>query len=68
MRIITVHNLSLQFDADQIMHGPPKDQINNAIDLINLSLQREPYGLGAQIIRNGEETHDILESGDIEYL
>ena len=55
MRIITVHGLDLQFNADQITHGPTQQQVNQAIDVINLTLQREPFGLAAQIIVHPDE-------------
>ena len=50
MKTITLHGLSLQFDAGQITHGSEEDQARHALDLINLALQREPFGLGAQLI------------------
>ena len=50
MKSITLHGLSLQFDAGQITHGSEDDQSRQAVELINLILQREPFGLGAQLI------------------
>lgn len=55
MRTITVHRLVLQFDADQITQGNRQQQTNQAIDLINMVLQREPFGLGAQLIAHPDE-------------
>ena len=55
MKIITVHRLSLQFDAGQITHGNNEQQAREAVDLINLTLQREPFGLGAQLIVHPDE-------------
>jgi hypothetical protein len=55
MRTITVHRLVLQFDADQITKGNRQQQTHQAIDLINLVLQREPFGLGAQLIAHPDE-------------
>jgi hypothetical protein len=55
VRVITVHRLSLQFDADQITHGHNENQVREAVDLINLTLQREPFGLGAQLIVHPDE-------------
>lgn len=49
MKSVTIH-VSLQFDADQVTSGNPVQQARQAIDLVNLALQREPYGLGAQIL------------------
>ena len=50
MKSIVLHGLSLQFDAGQITHGGNDDQARQAVELINLTLQREPFGLGAQLI------------------
>ena len=55
MKVITIHRLSLQFDAGQITHGSRDDQARQAVDLINLILQREPFGLGAQLIAHRDE-------------
>jgi hypothetical protein len=55
MKSITVHRMSLQFDADQITHGRPEEQAAQAIALINVVLQREPFGLSAQLIATRDE-------------
>ena len=55
MKVITVHRLSLQFDANQVTHGKTEQQLRQAVDLINLTLQREPFGLGAQLIVHPDE-------------
>ena len=55
MKAITIHRLSLQFDAGQITHGSNGQQARQAVDLINTLLQREPFGLGAQIIATPDE-------------
>ena len=55
MKVITIHRLSLQFDAGQITHGSRDDQARQAVELINLILQREPFGLGAQLIAHRDE-------------
>lgn len=55
MKVITVHRLSLQFDASQITHGKSEQQVREAVELINLTLQREPFGLGAQLIVHRDE-------------
>ena len=55
MKVITVHRLSLQFDANQITQGKTEQQLRQAVDLINLTLQREPFGLGAQLIVHPDE-------------
>ena len=55
MKTITVRRLDLQFDANQITHGKNEQQVRQAVDLINLTLQREPFGLGAQLIVHPDE-------------
>ena len=55
MKSITVHRLSLQFDAGQLTHGSNEAQARQAVDLINLTLQREPFGLGAQLFDHPDE-------------
>jgi len=55
MKTITVRRLDLQFDANQVTHGKNEQQVRQAVDLINLTLQREPFGLGAQLIVHPDE-------------
>jgi hypothetical protein len=55
MNSITIHRLSLQFDAGQITHGSPEEQAAQAIALINTVLEREPFGLSAQLIATPDE-------------
>ena len=55
MKVITVRRVDLQFDANQITHGKPEQQVRQAIELVNLTLQREPFGLGAQLIVHSDE-------------
>ena len=43
--------VELAFDADEVTEGSDTTQIDQAIHAINLTLQREPYGLAAQIMR-----------------
>jgi hypothetical protein len=64
MKVITVHRVSLQFDANQITHGRNEQQVRAAVDLINLTLQREPFGLGAQLIVHPDEIE--IESSRID--
>jgi hypothetical protein len=61
MRTITIRRLDLQFDADQITHGHATIQADQAIELVNLVLQRQPFGLGAQIIVHPDEIE--IEAG-----
>jgi hypothetical protein len=55
MKAITIHRVEVQFDADQITKGTADEQADQAVELINLALQREPFGLGAQIIVHRDE-------------
>lgn len=58
MKTITIKNLVLQFDGDD-SDLSTKEQVQNAIEQINGVLQREPYGLGAQIMSSGLDDSDI---------
>ena len=62
MKSITIRRLDLQFDAGQITHGTPEQQARQAVDIINLTLQREPFGLGAQLYAHRDEIE--IESGE----
>jgi len=55
MKTITVHRVDLQFDAGQITHGSSAQQVDQAVQLINLTLQREPFGLNAQLFIHRDE-------------
>lgn len=55
MKQITMSNLSIVFDGDQTTTGPAITQAMEAIKQINGVLQREPYGLAAQIAVRPEE-------------
>jgi hypothetical protein len=55
MKVITLRRLDLQFDAGQITHGSDEAQARQAVDLINRTLQREPFGLGAQLYAHPDE-------------
>ena len=61
MKSITLHGLTLQFDAGQITHGSADDQARQAVELINLTLQREPFGLGAQIIVHADVLTPLVD-------
>lgn len=41
--------VTLSFDLDQITTGSEIEQQAAAVDVVNLTLQREPFGLGASI-------------------
>ena len=62
MKIITIRRLDLQFDANQVTHGSAEQQARQAVDLINLTLQREPFGLGAQLFAHRDEIE--VEAGE----
>ncbi len=55
MKAITIHRVEVQFDADQVTQGTAEEQANQAIEQINLTLQREHFGLGAQLIIHRDE-------------
>lgn len=58
MKTIIIKNLVLQFDGDD-SDLSTKERVQNAIEQINGVLQREPYGLGAQIMSSGLDDSDI---------
>lgn len=51
MKSLTIQNLSIQVDMPD--DADPKDFAREAIEILNLSLQREPHGLAAQIFNEG---------------
>lgn len=55
MKVITIRRLDLQFDANQLTSGSAEAQAAQALELINLTLQREPFGLGAQLFVHRDE-------------
>jgi hypothetical protein len=55
MKVITIRRVDLQFDADQVTHGTAEQQAAQVIEHINLTLQRELFGLGAQLIVHPDE-------------
>ena len=61
MKSIAIHGLTLQFDAGQITHGSADDQARQAVEFINLTLQREPFGLGAQIIVHADVLTPLVD-------
>ena len=62
MKTITIRRLDLQFDANQVTKGSTEQQARQALELINLALQREPFGLGAQLFAHRDEIE--VESGE----
>ena len=66
MKSITIHRLSLQFDADQITHGRREEQARQAVELINEVLQREPFGLCAQLFDPPDEIEVVSNEEDEE--
>ncbi|MEN9601869.1 MAG: hypothetical protein RIS56_1475 [Verrucomicrobiota bacterium] len=62
MKTITIRRLDLQFDANQVTRGSTEQQARQAVELINLTLQREPFGLGAQLFAHRDEIE--VESGE----
>ena len=64
MKTITIKNLSIQFDGNST--DSPLKQAQEALELINITLQREPYGLGAQILSSGLDNSDVETEGDLQ--
>jgi len=62
MTTITIRRLDLQFDANQVTRGSTEQQARQALELINQTLQREPFGLGAQLFAHRDEIE--VESGE----
>ncbi|MEQ2009758.1 MAG: hypothetical protein ABMA26_23480 [Limisphaerales bacterium] len=62
MKTITIRRLDLQFDANQVTRGSNEQQARQALELINLTLQRQPFGLGAQFFAHRDEIE--VESGE----
>lgn len=60
MKAINVYGVQLQFDANEVTHGTASQQAEQAIEQINGILQRQPFGLGAQLIAHREEI-DVTE-------
>jgi hypothetical protein len=61
LKTINIKNLTIQIDDDNSGRSL-KEQAQDAIEQINGVLQREPYGLGAQILSSGLDDSDIEES------
>lgn len=59
MKTIQIKNLVIQIDLDSQNQDSVQEQVQSAIDQINGVLQREPYGLGAQILSSGLDDSDI---------
>jgi hypothetical protein len=47
----------IQFDSNS--KRPTRKTVEEAVELINLTLQREPYDLGAQVILNPDDDWNI---------
>ena len=62
MKTATVKNLSIQMD---VIEGN-KEEIMQALELINLTLQREPYSLCAQIMGPWNVCDDDIEIEEAE--
>ncbi len=58
MKTINIKNVTIQIDDDGSGRSV-KDQAQDAINQINGVLQREPYGLGAQILGSELDDSDI---------
>ena len=58
MKTLTIKNLTLQVDISKA-HGNLVADAQTAIDLINLALQNELSGLGAQILSSSIDSSDV---------
>lgn len=56
---ITIKDLDIRFDVtdEDLTDEEHQHAVREVIDTINKTLQREPYGIGAQILY--KEEHDI---------
>lgn len=61
---ILIHNLTIQFDADQNSESSLKEQAEDAIGIINGVLQREPFGMGVQITSLEVNASDVQALDD----
>ena len=65
MKVINLYNVMLQFDTEG---KADREDVLRCVEIINLSLQREPYGLGAQVFVDFEnldfEVADRFEDDD----
>jgi hypothetical protein len=66
VKTISIHRLQLQFDADQVTAGTNAEQADQAVEAINAILQREPFGLGAQLIACPDEIEVTSDPSDEE--
>lgn len=64
MRVLNISGLSLQCDADQVTAGDALEQARQAVEMVNLELQRQPYGLGAQIMLGASSLSAEFEQQD----
>lgn len=58
MKTLIIKNLTIQVDINKL-HGNGVADAQRALDLINLSIQNEPSGLGAQILFSSLDSSDI---------
>jgi len=59
MKSLTIKNVSVQVDFPE--GADPTDHAKQAVELINLTLQREPYDLSAQIHVAPSPAEDALK-------
>lgn len=58
MYICNLYNVTVQFDTELTS----KEAVLEAIELINLALQREPYNLSAQVFVDSESlNYDVVD-------
>jgi hypothetical protein len=66
VKTITAYRLKIQFDADQVTHGNKMKQVEQAVDLINGVLQRQPFGLGAALFIDEDQTAEDVTMEKLE--
>ena len=58
-KVVTVRGLTLQFDVTTNLPISALDLARDAVEQINLTLQRQPSGLGAQLLASGIDASDV---------
>ena len=65
MKSITVTGLTIQFDSHHEIENI-EEYVRSSLELINLSLQREPYDLSAQLLGTWEVNSSQVSVEDIQ--
>ncbi|MAH32724.1 MAG: hypothetical protein CMG78_12085 [Marinobacter sp.] len=62
---ILIKHIGIEINADNFQAESPVTYAEQSIELINLALQRDPYGLGAQVVIEGDLDEDNVEINDL---